>query len=519
MKQTSALALLNPAILTLASCAFLSSAREGVKQGSANPNIVFILADDMGYGDVGCFNPESKIPTPNMDKLASQGIRFMNAHSPAALSTPTRYGFLTGRYCWRTRLKEGVLIGYDETPLIETGRPTIASVLKSKGYETAGIGKWHVGLNWPTRDGYVIQDDQNNWSKNPLVNQENEKHIDFSKPINGGPTELGFDYFFGTAGCSTSDPPYCFIEQNRTVDIPSVMSPDSFSKLPGFGPGLMVPGFSLTEVDPVFTEKAIGFIKDHQNKLPGKPFFLYLALSSPHNPFLPPDFAKGKSTEGPRGDLVTVVDWSVGRILEVLKQYGLDKNTLVIVTSDNGAMKGANGHKSNGDYRGYKANIWDGGHRIPFIARWPGKIKPGSESSEVISLTDMFATFSSLVSSKVTEDSGEDSYDVLPAFFGKRQENSDTRVRVFHSGGGYFAVQKGPWKLIEGTKGSGSGVKMLNEGPSVMTGQLYNVMEDPSEKNDLWEKEPGVVNELGAILEKCKSVAATNKIQNFQINE
>jgi arylsulfatase A-like enzyme len=498
-------ALLNPAIATLVSCAILPSSREMAKQRPANPNIVFILADDMGYGDVGCYNPESKIPTPNMDKLASQGIRFVNAHSPAALSTPTRYGILTGRYCWRTRLKDGVILGYDETPLIESGRPTIGSVLKSQGYHTGYIGKWHLGLTWQTRDGYTIRDDRNDWNNDPAILLANEQHIDFTKPVTGGPNELGFDYFFGTLGCSTSDPPYCFIEQNRTVGIPSVMSPDSYSKLPGFVPGLMVPGFSLEEVDPVFTDKAIVFLKEHLAKSPGKPFFLYLALSSPHNPFLPPDFAKGKSTEGPRGDLVTVVDWSVGRILEVLEQYGLAQNTLVVVTSDNGAVKGANGHKSEGDYRGYKANIWDGGHRIPFIVRWPGKVQPGSTSSEVISLTDLFATFSGLVSAKLDNGSGEDSYDVLPAFFGQRVPNSDTRVRIFHSGGGFFAVQRGNWKLIEGTKGSGAGKQVSTGGPESQPGQLYNIAEDPYETNDLWDKHPEIVRELIVLLENGKS--------------
>jgi len=207
-----------------------------------------------------------------------------------------------------------------------------------------------------------------------------------------------------------------------------------------------------------------------------------------------------------------VVDWSVGRIMEILEQSGLAQNTLVIVTSDNGAMKGANGHKSNGDFRGYKANIWDGGHRIPFIARWPGKIKSGSQSTEVISLSDMFATISGLVSAKVPDGSGEDSYDVLPAFFGKQQENSNTRVRIFHSGSGIFAVQKGPWKLIEGTKGSGSGPQPSTGDPAMRTGQLYNVAEDPSETADLWDKQPEIVRELSELLETCKSSPATHKI-------
>jgi arylsulfatase A len=505
--------LVKPALLTLAAGAFLPALGQGERRDSEKPNIVFILADDMGYGDVGCYNPESKIPTPNMDRLATQGIRFVNAHSPAALSTPTRYGILTGRYCWRTRLKEGVILGYDEAPLIETGRPTIGSVLQGKGYHTGYIGKWHLGMTWQARDGYVIRDDKNEWKDNPVIYQENEQHIDFAKPVTGGPVELGFDYFFGTLGCSTSDPPYCYIEQNQTVGIPSVKSPDEFLKLAGFAPGLMAPGFSLTGVDPDFTEKAIGFIKSHQANKPGDPFFLYLALSSPHNPFLPPDFAKGKSTEGPRGDLVTVVDWSVGQVLDILKEYGLDKNTLVIVTSDNGAMKGANGHKSSGNYRGYKANIWDGGHRVPFIARWPGKIKPGSTSSEVISLSDMFATFSGMVGTDVAEGSGEDSYDVLPAFFGKRQENSDTRVRVFHSGAGYFAIQQGNWKLIDGTKGSGSGKPASTGSPEVQTGQLYNVADDPYETHDLWDSQPEIVQEMKKLLDTCKSGPSTHKLQ------
>lgn len=504
--------LLNCAVLSLASSFILPSCREVAKKDFRNPNIVFILADDMGYGDPECYNQESKIPTPNIDKLASEGIRFINAHSPDALCTPTRYGLLTGRYCWRTRLKEGVLLGYDEAPLIEPGRTTIGSLLKNRGYNTAYIGKWHLGMTWQTRDGYVIRDDHNDWNNDPAIMKSNEQHVDFTKPVTGGPTELGFDYFYGTMGCSTSDPPYCYIEQNRTVGIPSVMSPDDFSKLPGFVPGLMVPGFSLEEVDPVFTEQAIGYIKSHRDKSPDNPFFLCLALSSPHNPFLPPDFAKEKSTEGPRGDLVTVVDWSVGRIMEILKQYGLLQNTLVIVTSDNGAVRGSNGHKSEGDYRGYKGNIWDGGHRIPFIASWPGKIEPGSVSSEVISLSDMFATLASLVSYKSGVSEGEDSHNVLPALFGKKLEDSDTRVMVFHSAGGFFAIQKGQWKLIEGTKGSGSGKQPPSGEPVTNAGQLYNIVEDPFETNDLWEQEPSIVRELQILLETCKSGELAGKI-------
>ena len=503
-----------PLLITMILLIGCSSTEKDKKSDPRLPNIVLILADDMGYGDVGCYNPESKIPTPHIDMLASEGILFTDAHSPSALCTPTRYGLLTGRYCWRTRLKQGVILGYDEAPLIENGRSTIASMLKSKGYHTACIGKWHLGMKWQTKEGYVIQDDQNNWNNDPVIFRANEQNIDFTKPIEGGPVDLGFDYFFGTLGCSTSDPPYCFIENNMTVGIPSIPSPEEYSKLPGFVPGLMVHGWSLEEVDPIFTGKAIQFIEDHQNRSKDKPFFLYLALSSPHNPFLPPDFAKGKSLEGPRGDLVTVVDWSTGRILETLKKYELEDNTLVILTSDNGAMRGANGHKSSANFRGYKGDIWEGGHRIPFIVRWPDKIEPGSTSNEIISLTDMFATFAKLVSYKTSDNEGEDSYDILPAFLGKRQNSSDDRVRVFHSGSGVFALRIGQWKLVEGTKRSGSGKLSLTEYSLGMTGQLYNMLDDPGERNDLWYKEPEKVTELGKLLEKCKSMTKSNSIYN-----
>jgi len=484
---------------------FACISTKGYKQTKATlPNIVFILADDMGYGDVGIYNRESLIPSPNMDKLASEGIMFTDAHSPASLCTPTRYGFLTGRYCFKTRVKNGVILGYDEAPLIESGRNTIASILKSKGYNTAFIGKWHLGMTWPTKNGYIIQDDRNDW-KNSGAYYENEEQIDFTKAITGGPNERGFNYFFGTLGCSSSDPPYCFIENNKTVGIPSVRSTEELHKLPGFAPGLMVKDFSLENIDTFFTGKAIKFIGDHITNAQGKPFFMYLALNSPHNPFLPPDFAKGKSKEGPRGDLVTVVDWSVGKLMDVLKQYGLEQNTLVIVTSDNGAVKGANGHKSEGDFNGYKGGSMEGGHRIPFIARWPGKIMPGSVSNETISLTDMFATFADLVSYKKLDSEGEDSYNVLPTFFAKRQENSDERVRVFHSGGGVFSVRKGHWLLIE--EGSGTQVKKTNnkEGNIEAKAQLYNLLNDPYERVNVWDKNPEIVKELSILVEKYKS--------------
>ena len=477
------------------------------------PNIVLILADDMGYGDASCYNPESKIQTPNIDKLASQGIHFTDAHSPSSLCTPTRYGLLTGRYCWRTRLQKGVILGYDEEPLIEPGQANIASLLKERGYKTACIGKWHLGMTWQTRDGYVIQDDHNQYSGYSGIYRENEEHIDFSKPILSGPLDVGFDYFYGTQGCSTGDPPYCFIENNRTVGIPNIASTDEFHQLPGFAPGLMVSDWSEEMVDVVFTEKAIAFIEKHLQESADSPFFLYLALSSPHLPWLAPDFAKGKSEEGPRGDLVTVVDWSVGQIMEALKKYALQDHTLLIFTSDNGPRKGANGHRSAGEFRGYKANIWEGGHRVPFIARWPGNIKPGGISNEVLSLTDLFATFDFLTQTGINETFTEDGYNVWPAFTGLNVTGSDTLARIFHSGSGVFAVRRDAWILIEGTKGSGSGNFSLPPDSLQLTGQLYNLGTDPGETNDLWDKKPDMVKELTLLLAKKKQMVTLSNSQ------
>ncbi len=486
------------------------TSKQNKDQSGKLPNIVFIMADDMGYGDVGCYNSESKIPTPNMNKLASEGVLFTDAHSPASVCTPSRYGLLTGRYSWRTRLKKGVILGYDEVPLIEKDRPTLASLLKQKGYNSACIGKWHLGLNWQTKNGYILQDDLNNGKEYSGVFKMNEDNIDFTKPISGGPLELGFDYFFGTLGCSTSDLPYCFIENNRTVGIPSVLIPEKMNKLPGVVKGLMVPDWSEEKVDLEFTKKAIEFIDNTQKLNTKKPFFLYLALSSPHIPFLPPDFAKGKSDEGPRGDLVTVVDWSVGKIMETIDKYNLSDNTLIIVTSDNGPKRGANGHRSAGLFKGYKGKIWEGGHRVPFIAKWPGKIAPGTLSHQVISLTDMFDTFSDLAKIETPTTGGEDSYNVLPALYGKDMQNADKQIRIFHSASGRFAIRKGKWKLIE-DEANGHDSR-ANSDASKSMGELYDLVSDPYEKINLWERKPQVVIELTELLSQCKTTESVKDL-------
>jgi len=456
------------------------------------PNIVFILADDMGYGDVGCYNGDSRIPTPHMDRLAREGVRFTDAHSPSAVCTPTRYGILTGRYCWRTRLTRGVIGGYTP-PLIEPDRLTVASFLKRQGYATACIGKWHLGLGWVRQDG------------DPATGA----NVDFTKPIHGGPTDVGFDYAYFTAACPTMDGPFCFIENDRTVGIPDKPIFVDKTKPAEYGrprPGLVAPGYVLEDVDPTFTRKAVEFIERSRKENPDRPFFAYVALSAPHTPWLPPAFVQGKSRDGPRGDLVFLFDWCVGQIVETLERLGLADNTLLIVASDNGPHEGTSGHKSAGDHRGYKSHTWEGGHRVPFIARWPGRIKPGAVSAEPICLTDLMATCAAILGDRLPADAGPDSYNILPALLGEKLGHPIREALVSHSVYGVFAVRRGPWKLILENQDSGGWVAPAGTAPKPGTpGQLYNLDEDPAEQKNLFDKHPEIVRRLTALLEKYKA--------------
>ncbi|MBA7670766.1 N-acetylgalactosamine-6-O-sulfatase [subsurface metagenome] len=450
-----------------------------------HPNIVFVMADDLGYGDVSCYNPNSKIPTPSIDRLAGEGIRFTDAHSPSAVCTPTRYGVLTGRYCWRTWLSRGVIEG-DGAPLIEPHRLTIASMLKQHGYRTACIGKWHLGLDWTFHKG-----------KEPPEEERRRdgywKYIDFAKPFRGGPTDLGFDYFFGTPACPSDDYLWCYVENDHVVGTPRRLEQR-----------IQAPDWRHEDVDTTFTSKATTFIENHAARYPKRPFFLYLPLSVPHAPWKPPQFVKGKSQAGPRGDQVVLADWCVQQILKTLKRLRLADNTLVIFTSDNGPRIGVNGHKSAWKLRGYKSHAWEGGHRIPFIARWPGKIRPKTISNEPIELTDMMATFASIAGHKLPSDAGEDSYNVLPALLGTTTKHI-RKALIQHSCWGAFTIRKGKWKLILGTKGSGGWVNPRDKDPDESTpGQLYDIAEDPYETKDLWDAHPEVVAELRALLDKYK---------------
>jgi arylsulfatase A-like enzyme len=401
---------------------------------------------------------------------------------------------LTGRYCWRTRLKRGVLNGFSK-PLISQEQITVAELLKKYGYRTACIGKWHLGVGWQSKDG------------RPVTHSKHADRVDFTKPITDGPNQHGFDYSFITAACSTVDSPYVFIENDKCTAQPAatMVKGDSVARF-GSRPGPMVPGWSNEDVDPTYVEKTKQFLKQHQQCHKDSPFFVYLSLSAPHAPWLPPDFVKGRSAEGPRGDLVVLVDWCVGEVLDMLDRMGLADNTLVIVTSDNGPRIGAKGHKSSGPLRGYKSHTWEGGHRIPFIARWPGKIAPGATCEELICLTDLMATCAGLVGTELPENAGQDSLDILPLLLGVTPAKPIRDSLVSHSSKGVFAIRQGPWKLIFETKGSGGWVDPRDSGPfgPDKPGQLYNLAEDPYEKNDLWDKHPDIVERLTKLLEKIK---------------
>jgi len=455
------------------------------------PNIIFIMADDLGYGDFGCYNKDSKIPTPNVDRFASQSVSFTDAHSPSAVCSPTRYGVLTGRYSWRTRLKRNVLSGYSQ-PLISREQITAAELLKRHGYRTACIGKWHLGIGWQSKDGGAIN------------SPRDAERVDFNKPVTDGPKEHGFDYSFITAACSTVDSPYVFIENGKcTAEPTGTMARKGPVVTTGSRPGPMVPGWSNENVDPTYVEKTREFLKRHKETDDNNPFFIYLPLSAPHAPWLPPDFVKEQSTTGARGDMVVLVDWCVGRVLDTLDRLKLAGNTLIIVTSDNGPRIGKKGHASSGDWRGYKSHIWEGGHRIPFIARWPGRIKPGTASDEVICLTDLIATCSAIVGTKLPEDAGQDSYNILPALLGEKSNKPIRDAIVHHSCFGVFSIRQGHWKLILGTKSSGGWVEPGGSGPKEGSpGQLYNLADDPYEENDLWDKHPDIVERLTRLLEK-----------------
>ena len=459
------------------------------------PNVVYILADDLGYGDPGCYNPASKIPTPNIDRLAREGMRFTDAHSPSAVCTPTRYALLTGRYAWRTRLQRGVLGPYSQ-PLLAEQQLTVPALLRDQGYATACIGKWHLGWGWPMPDS--------------------DGKRDFSKPIPNGPITRGFDSYFGTD--VPNYPPYCFIENDRTAGIPSANAPvgrDSFNIA-----GLMLPDWKLVDVLPGLEKRAVEYIAKAAQS--GKPFFLYLPLTSPHFPVVPSPAFKGKSKAGDFGDFVVQTDHVVGKVLDALEKAGVADTTLVVFTSDNGpeisgeVINGAYdrlkefGHASMGTLRGTKRDAWEGGHRVPFLARWPGRIPAGTICAETVCHVDLMATLAAMLKVKLPADAGVDSVSILPALLGEPRKVPLREATVHHSAQGKFALRRGDWVLILAPTGDDNGKRgepdwfRKDRGYAAHTnaGELFNLAADPTQKTNLYAAEPGLVQELATLMER-----------------
>ncbi len=463
---------------------------------SDRPNIVYILADDMGYGDVACMDPASKIPTPHMDRLAAEGMRFTDAHAPSAVCTPTRYGVLTGRYAWRTRLKRGVLGGYS-APLLEPGRMTVASLLSDHGYATACVGKWHLGLGWQTRPGL------------PEAERPHEFHpgsVDFAKPVTAGPHTVGFDYSYIIPASLDMDP-YGYIENGRVTEPEMHQVPRS--PRPAFWRGgACAKGFQHETCLLELTEKAVAWIDGEAgDRHPDRPFFLYFPLPSPHTPHVPREPFRGTSGAGNYGDFVAETDWTVGQVMEALARNGRSEDTLVIVTSDNGAhaeplaLEETCGHRCNSIYRGQKSDAWDGGHRIPFIARRPGTIPAASTADATVCLTDLLATCAGIVGAALPEDAGEDSADLGPLLRGTPPARPRPPT-VAHSITGQFAVRDGPWKLIL-CKGSGGwSLSEKDARADAPPRQLYHMADDPRERRNRYEDQPDVVARLTETVER-----------------
>lgn len=454
-------------------------------QQSKLPNIIYILADDLGYGDVSHLNKESKIQTPNIDQLAKEGISFTDAHTNSAVCTPTRYGVLTGRYAWRTWMKSGVLWSYDK-PLINKNRITVASLLKNKGYNTACIGKWHLGLGWE---------------------KDEQGKVDFSQPLKETPNDLGFDDFYGITA-SLDIPPYFYIKNNK-ITASKIETINGNTGLGFWREGPIGNDFKHDDVLPHLTEKAVNYI-NKQSKTKA-PFFLYFPLPAPHTPILPTEKFKGRSNAGEYGDFMLMVDDVVKQLVETLKTNGIEDNTLFIFTSDNGFAPAANlkqqlsfGHNPSANLRGHKADIYEGGHRVPFFVKWPQQIKPGSKSDETICLTDLMATVGAIIKEPIPNNAGEDSYNILPLLLSGKVTTPIREATIHHSIEGIFSIRRGKWKLIFGPGSGGWSHPKPKEARLMKLPlyQLYNLDEDISETNNVAHLHPKLVENLKELLKK-----------------
>lgn len=482
IKQSIAMELV-PCLYRLCFCLLLIGLPQ-VSLGATKPNIVILLVDDMGYGDPQCFNPRSKIATPNIDRLAREGMRFTDAHAPGPLCHPSRYGLITGRYPFRTDITR-----WPKQPLIEKGQMTIASLLKTKGYHTAMVGKWHLGFR---EEGY-------------------------DQPLRRGPADCGFDSFFGLRA-STDISPYFYIRGDRAVIPPTnhIAEHHSAGWASNQGEfwreGGIAPDLELKDVLPRFTDEACAVINAHadQNPAARQPLMLYLAYPAPHTPWLPAAEFVGKSGAGMYGDFAMMVDAQIGRVLAALEKAGMTQDTLLVFASDNGpvwhpADVARFDHDAAGGLRGMKGDAWEAGHRMPFIVRWPGRVKARTVSDQTICFTDLLATFADICGDKLPVGAGPDSFSFLPVLEGRQPKGQPIRGPIVMQAGSSSAmtIRSGDWKLINQLGSGGfSNPKTIQPGPGEPAGQLYNLRADLAETNNLYLKHPEIVARLEAEMKR-----------------
>ena len=462
------------------------------------PNIIFVLADDLGYGDISAFNENSKITTTHTDQLANEGMIFTDAHTTSSVCTPTRYSLLTGRYNWRSRLKNRVLTGKSRA-LIPNQRKTVASILKEKGYRTNFIGKWHLGWDWALKDPENRQGE--GWDPKDFEN------IDFSKPVTNTPNDLGFDYAYGHSG-SLDMAPYVYVENSRVTAIPDTVTVNK-GRYSWWREGPTSPDFDHEDVTPNFFRRAINVVTEQSKN--DQPYFLYLALPSPHTPILPSEEWQEKSGLNPYADFMLMIDNYIGQLTKSIKASGEEDNTLIIFASDNGVSPAvkleeltSKDHFSSYIFRGHKADIFEGGHRVPFIVKWPNRIPPNSKNNVTVSIMDFMSTCADIVSYKLGENDAEDSFSLLP-LFEQKKEQFKRKSTIHHSINGSFAIRKDEWKLIMCPGSGGWSEPKPNNSDAIDTlppFQLYNLAEDPAEERNVASDNPLVVKDLQKILKE-----------------
>ncbi|MEM8735317.1 MAG: arylsulfatase [Planctomycetota bacterium] len=482
------------------------------------PNIVIIYADDLGFGDLSCYNEQCQYETPNIDRLAAEGIRFTDAHSPSTICSPSRYGLYSGQQIYRsTGRGGGAFEGPGGPSYLKPGTLTIGGMLQQHGYRTGVFGKWHVGLTWLDEQGKRL----GGGFKNSLL-------IDYEKstPLVDGPNARGFDRSFVTPNCPNTDPLYLYIEDGMVVQPASMRHKRDTLPNPGGkwrwdnDEGWMAPDYDFINADLLFFDKTKEFIESHLESTPDQPFFAVLSTQIAHAPVLPADEFSGATKAGPRGDFVYELDAIVGRLMELLKRKGIDENTVVFFNSDNGAetlhvdwMRQDHEHDASGGWRGMKRDGWEAGHRVPFIVRWPNRIPDAQVTAQMSNTTDILATVASIIGYELKEEEAVDSFDMLPVLLGSQDEATSVRPHLLtQSFRGEFQLRQGKWKLLD-HKGSGGNnydrgfmtKYQLPEAEPDAPGQLYDLETDPGETTNLWFREEAKRKQLQALLDELKS--------------